>query len=248
MRRAHDIEAVLFDVGDTLIHFTTSRASHFLEAAAVPAHRMLREWGFDVPSYLRYRNAIKRAFLWPYLWSLVRRREVQIVPAFDRCHRRMGVHLDDARLSELHQVCIDSLRPFMKLDPNAENVVDQLHRCGLKLGLVSNTPFPAHAIDEFLEDQGLLKYFPVRVYSSDVRYRKPDPRIFTLAIQQIGVAAERTLFVGDRMDNDVWGPARVGMKTALFLQNGDVQRGRRQPDYILRELTDLAEIVQAPIK
>lgn len=245
MRKAHDIEAILFDVGDTLVHFATSRAGRFIDAAAQPAHRKLTEWGFPVPAYPRYTRAIKWALSWAYLRSLLRQREVQIVSAFDRCHRRMGITIDVSQAAELKQCCIAALRPFMELDDHAQGVVAGLHRKGLKLGLVSNTPFPAEAIDDVLAEQGLLEYFPVRIYSSDVRYRKPHPKIFKLALEQIGTAAERTLFVGDRMDKDVVGAARVGMRTALFVRNGSARTGRGRPDHVLHQLTDLSALFEA---
>ncbi|MGB2987340.1 MAG: HAD family hydrolase [Phycisphaerae bacterium] len=239
------IEAVLFDIGDTLLHFETSKAREFLDAATRPGYERLCELGYRPPAYHVYVRAIRRAFQWAYLWSRVMRREVQIVRAFERCHRRMGIHLDNEQLNDLGLRCTQALRRFLSMDDDAVDVVARLDAAGFKLGIVSNTPFPSFAIDDFLQYEGLLDHFPVRIYSSDVRYMKPHRKIFHLALDQLGVAPARTLFIGDRVDKDVKGPARVGMKTALLTRNGQIPRGRVRPDHIIHRLAEIPAILQA---
>ena len=39
---------------------------------------------------------------------------------------------------------------------------------GLRLGIVSNTFSPQGALDQHLDAEGILEFFPVRVYSCDV--------------------------------------------------------------------------------
>jgi putative hydrolase of the HAD superfamily len=157
----------------------------------------------------------------------------------------MGIHLTDEEVNELGMRCTQALRKFLSMDDDAVEVVHALAKAGFKLGLVSNTPFPAFAIDDFLQFEGLFDYFPIRVYSSAVRYMKPQRRIFRLALDQLGVAPEKILFVGDRVDKDVKGPARVGMRTALLAKNGRVIRGRVRPDHIISRLTEVPAILQA---
>jgi len=109
--------------------------------------------------------------------------------------------------------------------------------------LVSNTLFPGFAVDDVLRHEKLLERFPVRVYSSDVGYMKPHRRIFEAALEQMCVPAEQTVFVGDRVDNDVRGAARLGMKTILMVRNGHVPRGRVRPDYIVRTLSEVPTVL-----
>ena len=93
-------------------------------------------------------------------------------------------------------------------------------------------------------DEKLLERFPVRVYSSDVGYMKPHRRIFEAAIEQMGVPAEQMVFVGDRVDKDVRGAARMGMKTILMVRNGHVPRGRVRPDHIVRALSEVPTVLR----
>ena len=46
-----------------------------------------------------------------------------------------------------------------------------------------------------------------------MRYRKPHPRIFEIALNLIGVPAARTLFIGDLLKTDIRGAKNAGMHT-----------------------------------
>src|SRR3989304_4159649 len=84
------IDAVLFDLGDTLLHFETDQARRFLESATRPAYDRLVELGFRLPEYKVYFRAIKRRFLRAYLWSRLIRREAQLGDGFHWLHARQG--------------------------------------------------------------------------------------------------------------------------------------------------------------
>jgi FMN phosphatase YigB (HAD superfamily) len=123
--------------------------------------------------------------------------------------------------------------------------MSELCGAGYKLGLVSNTLFPGFAIDDMLRFAGLLDWLPVRLYSSEVRYMKPHRWIFERALDELGVAGHEAIFVGDRMDNDVKGASRVGMKTVLVAKNGLVPRGSVRPDHIIRRLSEVPQILRS---
>jgi len=239
------IDAVLFDLGDTLLHFETARARQYLESATRPAYDRLAELGFRLPNYKVYFRAIKRRFLRAFLWSRLIRREAQLMNAFHRLHHRMGIDIDDAQMTDLVMRCVQPLERFFAVDGEARPVVAQLQAEGFKLGVVSNTLFPGFAVDDVLRQEKLLGHFPVRVYSSDVGYMKPHRRIFETALDRIGVAAERTVFVGDRIDKDVRGAARLGMKTILMVKNGHTPRGRTRPDHVIRALSEVPAALHA---
>ena len=63
-------------------------------------------------------------------------------------------------------------------------------------------------------------------------------------LDRLGVAADRALYVGDRIDKDVMGSSRVGMKTALLARHGRIPCGRVRPDHIIRKLTEVPGILQ----
>lgn len=88
--------------------------------------------------------------------------------------------------------------------------VREIRRYGARTGLLSNSWGDALAYDHAL----LEELFDGWVISSEVGLRKPDPAIYELAVQRIGVPAGRCVYVDDLPGN--LKPARaLGMETVL---------------------------------
>ncbi len=99
------------------------------------------------------------------------------------------------------------------LRPGTDRIINRVSASGLKLGLAANQP--AGVIDE-LDRLGIGRYFSHRQVSGNHGFRKPDVRLFLAACDDLRVAPERCIMVGDRIDNDI-APARMlGMTTVLF--------------------------------
>lgn len=239
------MQAILFDLGDTLLHFETADHKRLLDATARPVYAELCEMGYQPPAYEAYSRVMKWQFLRAYFWSRVRRREVRVIPTVTRAHESMRMRLNDEENERISQRAIPVLRQFFTKDAHANEMAAKLADDGYKLGIVSNTVLPGKNVDDFLERVGLLSYFPVRVYSSEVGFMKPDRRIFHIALEEMGVAPSETVFVGDRLDNDVGGASRMGMKTILVV-HGEEKRRRwaRRPDHVVYKLSDIPAIVR----
>ena len=70
------------------------------------------------------------------------------------------------------------------------------------------------------------------MFASEVGWRKPHPAIFERALEGLGVAAERTLFVGDSLAIDLAGAAAVGMRTCQALWfRADDDPAAAEPDF-----------------
>lgn len=74
---------------------------------------------------------------------------------------------------------------------------------------------------------------------------KPEPEIFQVAFERFGIAPERTLMIGDRLDTDVLGANRAGVHSALVLTGIDSAKtllacdASMRPDYVLEDLREL---------
>ncbi len=217
------IQAVLFDLGDTLLHFETGDKKKLLHAIVRPVYDGVCELGYQPPAYEAYSRIAKWQFLRAFFWSRLCRREVRLVHEIRRVHRSMRLNLTEEETIEVTDRFFPAVREFFTKDASAVEVVSELDGAGYKLGIVSNTVMPGATIDDYLNREGLLSYFPVRIYSSEVGYMKPNRRIFQLAVDRLEIAPENMFFVGDRLDNDVRGPSRLGMKTIL-IQHGPAKR------------------------
>lgn len=74
---------------------------------------------------------------------------------------------------------------------------------------------------------------------------KPEPEIFQVALERFSIVPEHTLMVGDRLDTDVLGANRAGLKSALVLTGIDSAKTllasdvSMRPDFVLEDLRQL---------
>ncbi len=126
--------------------------------------------------------------------------------------------------------------------PYALDLLHTLRQSGLKLSIITNGRTEGQA--SVLEQLGLLPLIDDVLISEEVGISKPDPRIYTLALERLGVSAAETWFVGDSPKNDVWGPQQVGIRAA-FLPTGHALNGET-PDAVLRDLRDVLRLGGLP--
>ncbi|WP_181783664.1 HAD family hydrolase [Pseudonocardia pini] len=99
-----------------------------------------------------------------------------------------------------------------------------------------------------LHQVGLLERFSPVVVSGDHGFRKPDPRLFALACEGIGVPADQTLYVGNDMHRDVFGAREAGMRTVMFVSGqGDQTYRDTVPDHMISDHRELAAILGVPL-
>lgn len=135
-------------------------------------------------------------------------------------------------------------RRRLRLYPFVRDVLDVL-RARYPLALVTDAQ-SAYARGE-LHQVGLLEYFDPIVVSGDHGFRKPDRRLFQLALDGLGTAAGRTLFVGNDMHRDIHGAREAGMPTVLF----DSAQGTKSyrgcvPDHIITDYRELLTVLGLP--
>lgn len=123
--------------------------------------------------------------------------------------------------------------------PHAPAVLRELRGRGVKTGIVTNGWVELQTL--VLQSLNLFELVDDVVISKAVGLSKPDPRIYELALQRLGVQASEAWFVGDSPQNDVWGPQQVGLKTA-FLQTGHALKDE-QPEVILGDLREVLSLV-----
>lgn len=128
------------------------------------------------------------------------------------------------------------------LMPYTVDMLGELRAAGIRIGVVTNGWKDVQTA--CLEGCGLWPLVDDVVISKEVGLSKPDPRIYTLALERLGVSAAETWFVGDSPKNDVWGPQQVGIRAA-FLPTGHALNGER-PDALLRDLRDVLRLDGLP--
>ena len=100
--------------------------------------------------------------------------------------------------------------------PGAREALEQFHRWGLPIAVVSNTSFGEPVIRYELAKYGLADHLAFVLVSSDYSVRKPNLLLFETAAARLNVRPEDIWFVGDRLDTDVAGAKAAGMKAVWF--------------------------------
>ena len=100
-------------------------------------------------------------------------------------------------------------------------------------------------IQTILQDFQLSEFFPQVIESAVVGVRKPDPAIYQLGVDAIGLPAEEVMVVGDSYGKDIVPAKRVGCQAAWFEGPGwaPEEVDRSLPDHIITHLSDLEKIL-----
>jgi len=124
------------------------------------------------------------------------------------------------------------------LTEGALELLDRIRSIGVRLALVSNTPPTSHAI---IDRMRLRQRFDAVVFSCDVGYLKPDPRIFRVALDQLGIAPEECVVIGDKIRTDILGGAILGTRTILLERRLrlSIENDQNYVDAVICSLKDL---------
>jgi putative hydrolase of the HAD superfamily len=201
------LRAVLFDWGGTLMSDEWSDEIA-LEGHSAGLAALAREGLPDAFAFTAYLSE-HEAELFPRSGE----NEIDISGVMAASFRAQGVGLTDDDLRLFLQAAHDVWSSHYSLAASTQAMLEALRGRGLKLALVSNTASPQWLLQPILERQGLAARVDAIVLSSEVGKRKPHPAIFERALTELGVDPSQALFVGDRLEADILGASRVGMRT-----------------------------------
>ena len=235
-----DLDAVLFDWGDTLFHFAYDEA--LLEAGwAAGLAAVVRD---ELPRHEETAQRFREHYI-PLLWVPGAVEEVEYPGMVRELLAGFGVELSEDELNRFLEAEHEAWEPARQMGAQTHALLDSLRERGLKTGLVSNAFDPGWLLHNDLERMGLAERLDAAVFSSEVGRRKPDETIFRAALERLDVAPERALFVGDRRYEDVRGAKDLGMTTvqAFWFRADDDERGL-DPDYEAFTPMDVLNVVR----
>jgi HAD superfamily hydrolase (TIGR01549 family) len=256
------IQAVLFDLGDTLWHFPQMPPIEVIRGETV--HRisdLLRTWDVEPAGDLFFlgrdiRAAIERATDEAYWGDLTS-------PDYPALAKQVaaskGLAISDEQAQTLwHTWNLGGVFLGRQLYPGVAETLRWLSERSYRIGSVTNRGLGGEIFREELRHHGVLDLFEVLSISCEVGYLKPHPRIFEHALEAMGVRPEDTVMVGDSLRADVGGAKALGM-TAVWKRNhtsarGDPERdmttdedgvaspGGTAPDFVVDDLRNLTSL------
>ena len=235
------IKAILFDMFDTLMLIEKNHAFHNPSLHAT--HKFLTENGIPVKfedfekAYVTARDSL-------YTEANPELEEPHFNIRIAKALKQLGYNYDPTSplvMGATNTFC-ERFMTYVKIDQHTKKVLHQL-RQHYEMGIVSNFAIP-ECVYKLLEKHGLEKYFDAIIVSGAINRRKPHLDIYKRALQELGVTAEETVFVGDTVDADVLGPQAAGMRT-IYLERRpqkDVENAR--PTQTIQSLDQLVAAIE----
>ncbi len=200
-----------FDFGNTLVEIGYPSAG-------------LRAAGLELPARLKLdRLPLPAEELGPAVDARVdhliaaahRRRPLREVD-IEGVYTRALSHVLRRRLpAEAGAIACELLQPpwaeVVSVRPGVLRVLSGLRAEGIKVGLLSNAPYPPKVLHGILRRLGLAPLLDAAMFSSEFGFRKPSPAAFQLLLDRLGLEAADTWFVGDEWRADIQGASRAGM-------------------------------------
>lgn len=240
------VAAVLFDYGLTLVDFERPDAA--IAAAQVKIARCIAEAGHAAPSPDTLRSEVHdrvEAEVRDHEGSGALE-EIDIVDAERRAFAALGLHLDEDLRDRCSRIVQEAWFHGVRAYPEVAEVLSTLRAAGLRLGICSNAAYRPASMRDQVRHVGIGDLVDATVFSSEVGWRKPSPRIFSAALAGVGATASSTVFVGDRLREDVGGAHGAGMRAVLVARlpqpAGDVGPAEH-PEAIVGSLRELPALL-----
>ena len=192
------VRAVVFDLWNTLAAWPDEKSVEL---------RRLWSKGLDVPF-----ERLDEVWLSEEFYGV--RETGPIASAVAQLYERLGV---DAPTETLLADRLALTRAALVPVAGAIETLEELRRREVATALVSNCTEEVALVWEESPFAGLLD---VAVFSATAGCMKPDPRIYGLALEGLGVRAADALFVGDGANDELAGAERTGMTPVLVQPDG----------------------------
>jgi putative hydrolase of the HAD superfamily len=208
--------AVVFDLWDTLVDFDTVGGRAFQDKVAARLGRDPEEF-----AALWYEGRAQResGSLRDYLLML---------------------GAEGAVADEVVALRHESTRAMLRPRPGAVETLRELRERGLRVGLISVC---SEDVPEVWRATPFVGLFDSTVFSCAVGMRKPDPRIYLLACEELGIEPAEAIFVGDGANDELAGAERVGMRAVLIHREGEEPTWEEARDWPGPRITTIPQLV-----
>ncbi len=207
------IRAVLFDWGGTLVRDDQLDFGVCLRAAceAAVAHGVhvspevfARAFASALPPYV------------PGITTAASRADTVLTAAF----RHTGEHASATLVADVTAAFAAADMARQELFEDARALLGGLKYRGYRIGVVTNTLFPATYWAPHFQRLGIAGYIDVLSSSADLGVLKPHPGLYEHALAALGVACSEAVFVGDRLETDIAGARSANIPAILIDRSG----------------------------
>lgn len=155
---------------------------------------------------------------------------------------RAGAWPSDAQIAEALEARNGLYRKWFVPRTGAEEILRDLRATAIPTAMISMCAPDTPALWRSSPLAGLVD---VEVFSCEAGLRKPEPEIYLLACERLGVEATRCLYVGDGAYGELTGATAVGMYAVLIRDPAEDENEALRPeaeDWSGPSIADLREI------
>ncbi|NJM08253.1 HAD family hydrolase [Candidatus Gracilibacteria bacterium] len=221
------IQAVIFDRDNTLMHFAPERVAALEQqiaaiAPSLPPEAALRHWLQWEGGWPR--RAEDEPVFWQNFWARFAEHHELSLPITERLSQEIGA---------LYYTVFAAY-------PDAMPSLHTLYRAGLRLAVLTNFELPS--VDRTLTYAGLdASLFDVLISSGATGYWKPDTRAYEAALLALKLPAAACAFVDDLPEN-VAAARSIGMRGYLL----DRAATATADTHVITSLSALPELLLSP--
>ena len=223
--RASSVDAVLFDLDDTLCRYRRPGSEVLREAfskAGVSPFFTPEEYGDRYRTYLEGSTDIET----------LRETCFGDIATEKGLDREVGIAVARAYASVRDQRNVEPL-------PGADRVVSELAD-SYRLGLVTNGGPTMQR--RKLNALGLDSAFDVTVFAGYDTAPKPDPEPFVVALDELGTTPDEAVYVGNSLSSDVAGASAAGLRSVWIpVEDDDGESPAQIPEYRVNSLEELQQ-------
>jgi putative hydrolase of the HAD superfamily len=171
--------------------------------------------------------------------------EVPLIELIGTCLDRYGC-LEEDNLQRGLEAFYGVLLEDRKLVDGAVELLSSIKGRGLGIGLISDVAWglPSEFPMRDIQHYGLDAFFDDYVFSTDVGLRKPHPKMFKIALSNLGVEASEAMYVGNSIAQDVRGAQGVGLKAVLKTSAYCPKAEGVVPDHTVATLAEVERLIE----
>lgn len=205
---------VLFDYGQTLIeeqkfdgvkgteavlHYAIKNKYHLTaEQVQAKANEINREFGrFDSEKRHLFQIEIPNTMFTPYLYE------------------SQGIEIALSN-SEIDTIFWNAAAPGVPTE-SIEDFLEYLKNKGIRTGVISNISYAPSVVAERINRLLPKNNFEFIITSSNYIFRKPNKRIFDLALEKAGLQPDEVWHIGDQYECDVKGALNAGLQPIYYI-------------------------------
>lgn len=143
---------------------------------------------------------------------------------------------------EIDRVFWDAASPG-ELTEGIQDFLEFLNHRGIRTGVISNITYSGSALEERINSLLPDNHFEFILATSEYLFRKPNRRIFELALEKAGLAPEEVWYIGDQYECDIKGAQGAGLFPVWYIGAIDLPYEEREEILTVRDWRELEKML-----